>query len=184
MTSLFLTSTSYQVARRLLAGLVVVSWLPDVTSPWWATPIDPPAFLEKGTYKHYLSAGESVLVLPLGGQGNSALWQAQTNMYFRTASGYQGPTPTGYLGEPMIGALWSHTEIPACEQLRAFLASHDTSAVLLADRGKHSWSMVSGVSGRQAPTPMGFASPGLPEFLPRWKRTRGVFLSWFSIVTH
>ena len=47
-----------------------------------------PRLLPTTAYRHYLARGESVLAIPFGFEGNSMLWQADTDFYFAMPGGY------------------------------------------------------------------------------------------------
>ncbi|HVN64282.1 MAG TPA: hypothetical protein VMT58_06575, partial [Candidatus Binataceae bacterium] len=93
-----------------------------------------PGFFTAGTYGNYLKRGEIALVLPFGFRGYSSLWQAQTDMYYRTVGGNTGLYPPSYNDWPIFAALHEAHFMPdASNQMAAFLAHHDVAAVIVAD---------------------------------------------------
>ncbi len=77
-----------------------------------AAPQPNPAFFRNGSYRRYLSAGETVLVMPYGWNSDSMLWQAETNFYFRMPEGYLGHIPPApFEGSPAVGQLYSNNAV-------------------------------------------------------------------------
>ena len=90
--------------RWMLAATGVALLLPNPATPFWrGRPVNP-KFFTTGAYRHYLAPGESVLIFPFGHQGNSMLWQAETQMYFVMPGGYIRPgSPVAFWNEPVVG---------------------------------------------------------------------------------
>ena len=127
-------STCGARAKIGIAGLIVLSTLPNLSANYWARPLNTPTFFISGAYRKYLSPGETVVTLPYWMLGNGMLWQAQTDMYFRMAGAWTGPPPTEFDRWPIVKALATDTLAPDAEtQLKAFVANHDVGAVI-ADR--------------------------------------------------
>jgi hypothetical protein len=61
-----------------------------------------PEFFRSSTYKNFINPGENILVLPAYGQGGyqSPIWQAQTDFYFKTITGYAGLIPDRFMEYP------------------------------------------------------------------------------------
>jgi hypothetical protein len=121
-------------ARWALAALGVVCLLPNLSSASWRSTVTTPAFFETGLYRRYLAPGENVLVIPYGSTGDGMLWQAQSGMYFRMAGGYVGPhIPTPFMKWPIVYTLYVGSLLPDyAGQLRAFLAAHHVTAIIVA----------------------------------------------------
>ena len=128
-----------QLVRWGLAGLAVLFLLPN---PWvdpgtgrslYHAKPDVPRFFTSDLYRRYLRPSEIVLPLPYNEQGPSVLWQADTDMYFRMASGHFGVIPTLYAEEqPIVGELRGLPFDPfVASELRAFLAEHNVGAVII-----------------------------------------------------
>ena len=80
-------------------------------------------------------AAKLLLVLPFGLYGEGMLWQAATDMYFRTVGRYVGwvpPIPEEHSGWPIMSGFYRIAGVPqADDQLKAYMANHDVSAVIL-----------------------------------------------------
>lgn len=114
-----------------VAGLLVLSTLPNLSTDYWLTPNSTPEFFTGGAYRKYIAPGDTVVTLPYWMLGNGMLWQAQTDMYFRMAGGWTGPPPPQYDGWPIVKALATDTLVPDAElQLKAFAANHNVTAVI------------------------------------------------------
>ncbi|HZZ07956.1 MAG TPA: hypothetical protein VFE43_05405 [Candidatus Binataceae bacterium] len=126
-------------AKCTMAVLAVLFLLPNLSTAYWNTPADTPEFFANGAYRHYLKPGEIAVVVPYGWSGNSMLWQAQTGMYFRMAGGYTGMPPAEFQHWPAMIALFNGSYLPdPPTQLKAFLAAHQVTAVLVDERAKDS----------------------------------------------
>jgi hypothetical protein len=120
-----------------MAVLAVLFLLPNLSAAYWDTPADTPQFFAGDAYRHYLKPGEIAVVVPYGWSGNSMLWQAQSGMYFRMAGGYTGMPPAEFQHWPAMIALFNGTYLPDPQtQLKAFLAAHQVTAVLVDERAK------------------------------------------------
>jgi hypothetical protein len=127
--------------RLALAALVVVFTLPNLSAAFWVKMADVPAFFRNDAYRHYLSEGETVLILPYSDNGNCMLWQAQTDMYFTMPQGMAPPVrPYERRRWPIVTAFLAPSYIPeASQQLKAFLTAHHVNAVIILDRDAASW---------------------------------------------
>ena len=129
--------------RFIVAALILISLLPNLSSAWWTVSLDMPAFFKDGIYKRYLSPGEEVLILPFGRIGDSDIWLATTKMDFKLAGGYLGIAPTvppEFSGYPIVPELYDLSAIPdASEQFGAFLVQKGIRHVIVADQGEHQW---------------------------------------------
>ena len=129
-------------AWRWTLGLAIIPFmLPNLSPSFWTTPAEIPAFFGSGVYRQYVAPGETVLVLPFGLFGEGMLWQATTDMYFRMAGGYVGlapPMPEEDSGWPIMSGLYSIAGVPdAGDQLKAYLANHNVSAVIVGPRTQY-----------------------------------------------
>jgi hypothetical protein len=141
IVSLWLADDSVRPAVRLgFAAAIVVFNLPNLSSSFWRTTIHTPAFFRDGIYQHYLEKGQTVVILPYAEKGEAMLWQAQTHMYFNMAEGAGAGWPDAFLRWPIAPALSDRSYVPhGVEQLKAFLAAHDVSAILVAERQLAIW---------------------------------------------
>jgi hypothetical protein len=128
---------------RAAAGFAVVaSMLPNLSASFCTSAIDVPPFFREALYSKYLSPGETVVVLPYGLNGNSMLWQLQSGWYFRMAGGYAGNPPLEFRQWPIVRVFYrvGTVELPnAGDQLKAFLATHHATAILVDDREAEVW---------------------------------------------
>ncbi|MGO9793516.1 MAG: hypothetical protein ACLP8S_29545 [Solirubrobacteraceae bacterium] len=95
---------------------------------------DDPPFFTTGAYKRYLRPDEVVLPIPWGRAGLSLLWQAQTQMYFRLASGSFNTEPNTIYGEPIVPQLWwNSVGSDAGPQLHDLLVARRVDDVVVDD---------------------------------------------------
>jgi hypothetical protein len=143
ITALWLSNSATPRFVRVLAALAVVaSMLPNLSATFWTSAADVPPFFSGALYKKYLSPGETVVVLPYSYAGDSMLWQLQSGWYFRMASGNVGPPPLAFRQWPIVRVFYriGTVELPAAgDQLKAFLATHRVTAVLVDDREAEVW---------------------------------------------
>jgi len=126
--------------RGTMAVALIALSLPNLDSSFFSAPVSTPAFFTTGAYRKLIRPGETVVALPYGITGDTMLWQAETGMYYRMASGYTGITPREFESWPISGAFSTQTLIPdAREQLLAFMAAHDAGAVIVDDRHLELW---------------------------------------------
>ena len=122
-----------------MAAAVMLSLLPNLSNSWapYAGRNLVPAFFSSGQYSRYLARDEIVVVPPSGwGAGSEAmLWQAETGMYFRLATGYLPFAPASTFEWPIVTALMQQVELPdAADQWSAFAASHQVTLAMTCDR--------------------------------------------------
>jgi hypothetical protein len=105
----------------------------------------PVSFFTHGTFKRYLYPNEVVLPIPFGYLGDSLLWQAQANGFFRLASGWFGYWPSDFYNDPvvmqMIGATSSTSPNPVTG-MRSFILDHQVGAVVVQDGQGGPWPAV------------------------------------------
>jgi hypothetical protein len=120
--------------KVVLAAIIVISTLPNLSGHYWTRPDDSPAFFTTGLHRQYLAPHENVLILPFGIRGASMLWQAETVMYFRMVGGYTATTPPEFRDWPIVDTFFAAAYLPdAGAQLSAFLARHAVSTIVVAD---------------------------------------------------
>jgi hypothetical protein len=142
--SLWLSDGSIRKTARVAGACAVVLFtLPNLNSSYWVTQVDIPAFFRNGLYSRYLSPGENVLILPYSIKGNSDIWQAASEFYFRMAGGYLGPPlvpPQFQRYLPLINDFYYQADFPfSGDLLKAFLVQNRVGAVIVADRAPHLW---------------------------------------------
>ena len=128
---------------RVLAGLVVVaSIVPNLSTNFWTSRSTYRPSSTTALYAKFLSPGETVVVLPYGYAGDSMLWQIESGWYFRMAGGNVGPPPLEFRQWPIVRVFYrvATVALPAAgDQLKAFLATHRATAVLVDDREAEIW---------------------------------------------
>ena len=137
LIAMWLSRENGRRALRWALGLAIIAFmLPNLSASTWATPASMPAFFSSGLYRRYIAPGQTVMILPYGFFGEGDLWQAATDMYFRTAGGYVGyapAIPSGHNRWPIMAGLYEVAGVPeAGDQLKAYLANHDVER-------HHSW---------------------------------------------
>ncbi len=128
-----------------LAGVAALAifLIPNLSARFWVAPVDLPTFFTDGNISRYLAPGETVAILPYGPSGPSMLWQAESAMYFRMAGGWTSIMPREFQSWPIVKALLYRSYIPGfTDQLMAFLAHHDVSTIIIADRERPLWEPV------------------------------------------
>ena len=143
ITALWLGDSAFPRWVRVAAALaVIVSIAPNLSASFWTSALYVPPFFSDGLYAKYLSPGETVVVLPYGINGNSMAWQLQSGWYFKMAGGYAGNPPVEFRQWPIVRAFYrvGTVALPdAGDQLKAFLATHRATAVLVDDREADIW---------------------------------------------
>ena len=120
--------------KVVLAALIVISMLPNLSAGYWTRPDDSPPFFTTALHRQYLAPGENVLILPFGIRGSSMLWQAETAMYFKMVGGYTATLPPEFREWPIADTFFAAAYLPdAGAQLRAFMAHHAVNTVVVAD---------------------------------------------------
>jgi len=128
------------LAKTVAAAAIVICFAPNPSAAFWARPIDNPAFFADGGFRGYLAPDATVVILPYGAGGPSMLWQAESGMYFRMAGGWTSIMPREFQSWPAVNALFYQTTIPDFgDQLKAFLAHHAVTAIIVDDRVRPLW---------------------------------------------
>ncbi len=139
VASLWLADGNIRATVRLgFAAAIVAFNLPNLSNSFWKTTIHTPTFFRDQLYPHYLKKGQTLVILPYAEKGEAMLWQAQAGMYFNMAEG--AGWPDAFRRWPIASALSDRSYVPhGSEQLKAFLAAHDVSAILVADQELAIW---------------------------------------------
>jgi hypothetical protein len=136
MTAVVLASPELpRPARYALTLAIAIFMLPNLDYRFWTKPVDLPAFFTDGFYAGYLHRDEVALILPFENRGDSMLWQADADFYFKMAGGYTGPGIIDQFQQwPAVNALYWGGEIDdPTMQLGAFMAAHNVRAVIVED---------------------------------------------------
>jgi hypothetical protein len=137
MTARVLTAAELpNPAKFALAIAIPVFMLPNLDYQFWTTAVDLPVFFAQGTYAHFLQKDETVLILPYANRGNSMIWQADADFYFRMAGGYTGAVIIDEFQKwPIVNAIYNGTDLAdGTPQLGAFLAAHDVRDVVVQEK--------------------------------------------------
>lgn len=143
MTSIWLAELDARSSVKLaIAAAVLVFMLPNLSSSYWTVDANIPAFFAGGMYKQYLSPGDRVIILPYSINGDSMLWQAQSNMYFDMVQGWTGfpLAPAQFEDWPIVQVMIDNIDLPEPgPQLKAFVANYDVRAIIMADDCACTW---------------------------------------------
>ncbi len=137
MTATVLASAETpRAAKYLLAIAIAVFMMPNLDYRFWTQPIDLPSFFAENKYRDFLQKDETVVILPYENRGNSMLWQANADFYFRMAGGYTGPAIIDEFQKwPIVNALYWGSEIAdSTAQLGSFLVAHDVRHVIVEEK--------------------------------------------------
>jgi hypothetical protein len=131
--AMWLASSNAAMGVKCTVALAAALFaMPRLSSTFWDTPVDTPSFFLSGAYRDYLRPAEIVLPVPYGWRGNSLMWQAQSDMYFRLAGAWTGPPPAEFERWPAMVALFNGKYLLDPQlQLKAFMAAHQVTAVLV-----------------------------------------------------
>ncbi len=143
IVTLYLSSSASALWFRVSAGFCAVAFLiPNLAFVQGETTrVNTPAFFRTGLYKTYISRGDVILILPntINSTSQALLWQAQTNFYFRSVTGFYLP-PEEYQRWPISSSFVDGHRIPnSSEQLKAFLGAHEVREIILDGESVGSW---------------------------------------------
>ena len=124
-----------KLAKYALAIAIPLFMTANLDYRYWTTPLDVPPFFTSDAMRTFLTRDETVVILPYGNRGNTMLWQAVADFYFRMAGGYTGSVMLDEFQQwPAVNALYWDTEIADADtQVGAFLAAHDVGAIIMPD---------------------------------------------------
>ena len=125
------TRTARSALRWLLLAAAVVAIVPNFGAPLWTMDNAVPLLFSSGRYRAELCPGETVMVVDRY-ENAQLYWQAETGMYFRTATWYSGFRPANYPDLKMALRLGAGRVKPSDEPaVRRFLSDHRVSAILM-----------------------------------------------------
>jgi hypothetical protein len=93
VAALWASSRAVALAVRVAAVALAVLFLLPNYGRSWAASVREPAFVSRHAYRSCIRKGENVAVFPFSRHGNSMLWQADADFWFRQAGGYVAPLP-------------------------------------------------------------------------------------------
>jgi hypothetical protein len=117
-----------------IAGIsfTLLMLLPNPAASFWASPDPTPAFFRDGSSRRMLSHDDIVLPLPYGQKGMSMLWQVESGMNFRMASGLTGLQPIEMKRWPIMNVVFGAPDLPdPALQLKAFIANTGITAIVI-----------------------------------------------------
>jgi hypothetical protein len=125
--------------RWLVVLLGGVAIFPNLPANLYGRSPTNPRFFSTSMYRHYLTRGETVLVLPFGENDVSMLWQAETGFYFYMPEGYvSGVVPSPFNAQPTVGQLVANAPLPP-PALMYFIREHYVSHVVIDTASAGSW---------------------------------------------
>jgi hypothetical protein len=127
------------VGRWFVVILAVVMLFPNITKSLYGVPPDNPRFFSTATYRHYLSPGETVLILPFGASDVSTLWQAETGFHFYMPEGYVGQVPPPPFSTEATTAQLVSNAIPSASSLVSFIRRHYVSHIVVDMAVQNAW---------------------------------------------
>jgi len=138
MTAIYLRNTELHPLVKVVLGVLTVLFIWPSATP--ISKLDTPNFFASGTYRQYLAENDTVIILPFGDTGNSLLWQAQTDMYFRMAGAYMDPPPSQSKCWPVLNTLHTgHTITDFSDRLKLFLVAHGVKAIIVTRQVNDLW---------------------------------------------
>jgi hypothetical protein len=142
MVALWLAGPSRRPwARWLLAVLAIAAIAADVTPMYLPHQPGLPAFITTGEYHHYLTGGETVVVVSRRGNAGM-LWQAETNFYTRLAGGYINEAITRRIDLPRPVQNLDHATRLNIRQFGFFLNKANVAAILVEAGSAPKWAGV------------------------------------------
>jgi hypothetical protein len=130
-------ATARIAAWGLALAAVVFLW-PAVNLQFWHSRPDLPALFTTTAYRRVFKPHDTVLALPVGIEGQSMLWQAETRLGFVMASGYVVPPEASdpYKHAAIYPTLTYNESVPHVERAAAaFIASHRITVAVLSSAG-------------------------------------------------
>jgi hypothetical protein len=122
---------------------------PNISSDAWSTPPVNPRFFTSGLYRHYLTAGADVLVLPFFERDVSMLWQGETDFYFKMPDGYLGLPSETYTAKapPQLASAFYQLNDNGLQpispsDIKAFMIAHAVRQVVIDTAVANPWSPV------------------------------------------
>jgi len=126
--------------RIALPVLAVLAIAPNVSWAAWSRTPEVPRLFTTPMYKSCIARGQNVLLLPFGTLGDSMMWQARTDFWFRDAGGYISPYPppsyTWLDGMRRVATEQSPPDVDTNDVLQLVRAKRVTTIVLDANYEK------------------------------------------------
>ena len=109
-------------ARWLLPALAVAALAPDLSRAYYVVHPARLSFFTDDLYKRCVPQNENLLIFPYGVRGDSTLWQAETNFWFRIPEGYLRPgAPAHFVNDPFVQAELFESGTARIDQILVFV---------------------------------------------------------------
>ncbi len=116
MVALWAAARPAGILRWALPTLAAVALVPNPWAGVWATTFALPPFFASSVYRDCLDAGENILPLPVGNQGDALLWQAVDGFRFTMAGGDIGlGPPKPFLTGESVSLIAQGYSVPAAQ---------------------------------------------------------------------
>jgi hypothetical protein len=131
---------AWQLGAWAVALVSLALLFPNLGQGWWSSRPTNPSFFTSHTYRHYLTRGETALVLPWGSGSYEMLWQAETGFWYRQTGAYLGALlPVDYQRDPLLAPFYGSSAPPSVSEVRGFLASRRVGAVIVEGSDQGYW---------------------------------------------
>jgi hypothetical protein len=134
LASWWLTVSAHKLLAWALAALSVACLWPAADRGYWKYTKPLPALFTSAHYRNVIGPRDIALLVPVGPRGYSMLWQAETHLRFRMASGYLPPpeSPNPYKQDPIYPMLSLGLPVPSVQDAaRSFLARHHVTVAVV-----------------------------------------------------
>jgi hypothetical protein len=141
IVSIFFSENRYPAWLDVSLAILSVGFLaPNLSRLVVTSSTDEPMFFKSGECTRYIAAGDNVLFLPHGEQSMSLLWQAQSDFYYRIATGRVGMTPPTSARWPILQSFDSNQAILGfTDQLKAFLGANQVKEIIVEESKHGPW---------------------------------------------
>ena len=119
-----------------LVVVLIVFLLPNRSNFTWQKLDIPPIFTPK-LARQYLGPNKNILILPYNDGADPELWQAVSDMQFKTSNGYLGFVPPFVIGNPTAVQISSDMPGPDFENnFFIFIKAHQISEIVYTPQGQ------------------------------------------------
>lgn len=155
--TIWLSTSKYnKIFKYSITVLSLVFLIPNLSVSFKGVKkeINIPPFFTQKSYLKYIKPNSNVLIIPYSYNGNSALWQVASNMYFNMIDYPWYPVPLNkwsWLNSNIVANLIADTpnNIFCIDELKGFLGSNDIEYVIVSDNEYDKWGNIySDVLGR------------------------------------
>jgi hypothetical protein len=142
IVAIWATASRIPVPVRIVGGiLAALALVPNVRLHDWYTAPDQPGFFADGLYRHWLQPDENVIILPYTSNGNSMLWQAESDFYFTMTDGYVRPhPPPSFMRFPAVAAMDENAVPPnGTADVQALVQATHVNAIIVDAQQSDPW---------------------------------------------